>query len=60
MPKLSQERIAELTEMMLELFDAADLDDDQADTVCEIVLTSCGSIRDWMSSRFARPSARRF
>ena len=40
MPGLSEERIAELTEMLLELLDAADLDDDQADTVCEIVLTN--------------------
>jgi hypothetical protein len=40
MPKLNQERIAELTEMLLELLDAADLDDAEADTVCEIVLTN--------------------
>jgi hypothetical protein len=33
-----QKRIAELTEMMLELLDAADLDDDQADTVCKIFI----------------------
>ena len=38
MPGLSEERIAELTEMLLELLDAADLDDDQADTVCEIFI----------------------
>jgi hypothetical protein len=40
MPGLSEERIAELTEMMLELLDALDLDGAEADTVCEIVLTN--------------------
>jgi hypothetical protein len=39
MPELSQGRIAVLTEMMLELLDALDLDDAEAGTVCEIVLT---------------------
>ena len=34
-----REGIAGLIEMLLELLDAADLDDDKADTVCEIVLT---------------------
>jgi hypothetical protein len=39
MPKPSQERIAELIEMLLEILDATDLDDDEADEVCEILLS---------------------
>jgi hypothetical protein len=38
MPKLNQERIAGLIEMLLELLDATDLSDADADTVCEILL----------------------
>jgi hypothetical protein len=34
-----QKRIAGLTEAMLELLDAADLEDDAADEVCEILLS---------------------
>ena len=39
MLKPSQERIAGLIEMLLELLDAADLEDDAADEVCEILLS---------------------
>ena len=38
MSKPSQERIAGLIEMLLELLDAADLSDAEADTVCNILL----------------------
>jgi len=34
----NQKRIAGLTEMPLELLDATDLNDDEADTVCDILL----------------------
>ena len=34
-----QKRIAGLTEAMLELLDAADLEDDAADEVCQILLS---------------------
>jgi hypothetical protein len=51
MPKLSQKRIAELTEMLLELLDALDLDDDQSDTVCEIFIT-----RLWQRSGLDLPA----
>ena len=40
MPKpWDHRRLALLTEMVLELLDEADLDDDAADEVCEVVLS---------------------
>jgi hypothetical protein len=35
---LSQKRIAELTEMLLELLDAADLDDEATEELCEVFI----------------------
>jgi hypothetical protein len=37
-PELSRERISYLSEILITLLDAADLDDDDADTVCEIFI----------------------
>ena len=39
MPEWDRKRIAGLIEMLLELLDAADLEDDAADEVCEILLS---------------------
>ena len=43
-----QKRIAGLTEAMLELLDAADLEDDAADEVCEILLSK--QVCNWFYS----------
>ena len=39
MPEWDPKRIVALIEMLLEILDAADLEDDAADEVCEILLS---------------------
>ena len=57
MPGLSEERMAELTEMLLEFLDAADLEDAEADEVCAVLLPRLQANSGWNCYAFRNLAA---